>query len=96
MKRREYIDPTSRQNVSRLQSDLSDISDIMKSNITEVLDRGVALDDMSRTSQGLLDESKKFEVWSRKLNLMKMWQEYAPCIVIGGLVVFVLWYKIFW
>ena len=41
MKRREYIDPSSRQNVSRLQSDLSDISDIMKANITEVLDRGL-------------------------------------------------------
>jgi vesicle transport protein SEC22 len=49
-KRREYIDPTSRQNVSRLQSDLNDISDIMKANITEVLDRGAALGKKKRTS----------------------------------------------
>ncbi len=43
-KRREYADPSSRQNMNRLTSDLSDISDIMRSNITEVLDRGRALD----------------------------------------------------
>jgi hypothetical protein len=67
----------------------------MKANITEVLDRGAALDDMSRTSQTLVDESKKFEVWSRKLNLMKMWQQYAPLIVIGGLIFLVIIYKLF-
>ncbi len=56
----------------------------------------LALDDLSRTSGGLVEDAKKFEVWSRKLNLMKMWQQYAPCIAIGVMLFLIICYKLFW
>jgi hypothetical protein len=34
-KRRDYLDPSSRDNMGRLNSDLADIHDIMKKNIQE-------------------------------------------------------------
>jgi hypothetical protein len=43
-KRKDYNDPNSRQNMSKLNSDLSDIHSIMKQNIQEVLNRGEKLD----------------------------------------------------
>ena len=42
--KREYSDPSSRSNSSRLAEDLNDISNIMKRSITEVLDRGEKLE----------------------------------------------------
>lgn len=42
--KREFNDPSSRANSSRLASDLNDISSIMRRNVTEVLDRGEKLE----------------------------------------------------
>jgi hypothetical protein len=39
-KRKEYTDPNSSQNMSRLNEDLADIHNIMRQNIQEVLNRG--------------------------------------------------------
>lgn len=43
-KRKEFIDPQSRNNLARLNDDLADIHSIMKQNIEEVLNRGERLD----------------------------------------------------
>jgi hypothetical protein len=42
--KREYADPSSRSNSSRLQAELADIQTIMRKNIAEVLDRGEKLE----------------------------------------------------
>ena len=39
-KRKDFIDPTSRQNTTKLNEDLADIQSIMRTNINEVLNRG--------------------------------------------------------
>lgn len=43
-KRKEFLDPQSRNNMARLNDDLADIHNIMKRNIEEVLNRGERLD----------------------------------------------------
>ena len=47
---KEFVDPSSRSNATKLNSDLADIQSIMKKNIQEVLNRGEKLD------HGKLDE----------------------------------------
>jgi vesicle transport protein SEC22 len=42
--RKEFLDPNSQKNMSRLNADLSDIQLIMKNNINEVLQRGEKLE----------------------------------------------------
>ena len=81
--RKEYGDPHSRHNASKLNDDLQDIQTIMKRNIQEVLNRGEKLDHVSAVSSNLVSESKKFSWGAKKLNYMAMWKKYAP--VAGGM-----------
>ena len=39
-KRKEYANPASKENMSKLNSDLTDIHNVMRQNIQEVLSRG--------------------------------------------------------
>lgn len=43
-KRKDYADPNSRQNMAKLNEGITDIHNIMKKNINEVLNRGERLD----------------------------------------------------
>lgn len=42
--KRDYLDPGSRANSSRLSEELGEIQNIMRKNIQEVLDRGEKLE----------------------------------------------------
>eukprot|EP00611_Tribonema_gayanum_P011284 TRINITY_DN2148_c0_g1_i3.p1 TRINITY_DN2148_c0_g1~~TRINITY_DN2148_c0_g1_i3.p1 ORF type:complete len:168 (-),score=45.79 TRINITY_DN2148_c0_g1_i3:59-562(-) len=92
-KRREYLDPSSRDNMARLNSDLADIHDIMKKNIQEVLNRGERLDHVSQISKDLATQAEQFKWNSKKLSLMALWQKYAPMVAILLVVLITLWYK---
>lgn len=58
-KDKEFANPNSRSNESRLHEDLVDIHNIMKKNITEVLKRGEGLDTMRDVSDKLKRESSQ-------------------------------------
>eukprot|EP00566_Odontella_aurita_P028003 CAMPEP_0113528978 /NCGR_PEP_ID=MMETSP0015_2-20120614/2140_1 /TAXON_ID=2838 /ORGANISM="Odontella" /LENGTH=190 /DNA_ID=CAMNT_0000427561 /DNA_START=684 /DNA_END=1253 /DNA_ORIENTATION=- /assembly_acc=CAM_ASM_000160 len=60
-KQRDFVDPTSRQNATKLNEDLNDIHSIMKKNIEEVLNRGEKLENVSAISSRLVDQSKEFK-----------------------------------
>ena len=66
--RKEFLDPNSQKNMSRLNADLSDIQLIMKNNIQEVLQRGEKLENVQNMSTNLLAESKKFESAAKNIN----------------------------
>lgn len=95
-KRRDYLDPTSRRNTSKLTEDLADISSIMKKNIQEVLNRGERLDNISQTSSKLVNDSKKYKWGAKKLSMMALYQQYAPFLVLGGIALVVIYLKFFW
>ncbi|GMI22028.1 hypothetical protein TeGR_g14773, partial [Tetraparma gracilis] len=92
-KHKEYVDPSSRSNASKLSSDLADIQSIMKKNIQEVLDRGEKLDDISQSSAGLVSDSKKFKWGARKLSFQALLNQYGPLAAIGLFVLFVVYWK---
>ena len=92
--RRKYIDPSTRQNMAKLQGDLQDIQSIMKKNIDEVLDRGQKLQDTRDTSEKLVAQSKVMFRGARRLNLEAQLKKYLPMIVIGLVVIGVLYYKL--
>jgi len=95
-KQREFVDPSSRQNTSKLNEDLADIHSIMKKNIQEVLNRGEKLENMSDISSSMVAESKKFKWGAKKLTFQAMLNQYAPIAAMGGFVLFVLYFKFFW
>eukprot|EP00612_Vaucheria_litorea_P007506 CAMPEP_0171473792 /NCGR_PEP_ID=MMETSP0946-20130122/2047_1 /TAXON_ID=109269 /ORGANISM="Vaucheria litorea, Strain CCMP2940" /LENGTH=214 /DNA_ID=CAMNT_0012003613 /DNA_START=148 /DNA_END=789 /DNA_ORIENTATION=+ len=85
-KRRDFLDPSSRDNMARLKNDLADIHDIMKKNIQEVLNRGEKLDHVSQISKNLASQAEQFKWNSKKLSLLALWQKYAPMAAIGIVV----------
>ena len=90
--RKEYADPKTSSNASRLREDLADIQNIMRRNIQEVLERGEKLETVSRISSKLVGESKRFRWGAKKLNLMDAYKRFAPYAAAGVVVLgFVLW-----
>lgn len=77
-RRKDFVDPTSRQNTTKLNEDLADIQSIMRKNIDEVLNRGEKLENVSNISNNLVAESKKFKV-----------REYV-CVCVHAFVILIL------
>ncbi len=94
-KQREFIDPKSTVNSNKLNQDLSDIQSIMRQNITQVLDRGEKLENVSQISSNLMSESKKFKWGAKKLNWWAKVHTYAPVVAIVFCVMVVLYLKFF-
>ncbi|CAM9399127.1 unnamed protein product, partial [Ectocarpus sp. 4 AP-2014] len=94
-KRKEFLDPQSRNNMARLNDDLADIHSIMKQNIEEVLNRGEKLDHVSEISKTLSTQAEQFKWSSKKLSLMALWQKYGPIGAMVIAILFILWWKFF-
>ena len=94
--KRAYKDIRSQHNLSRLQDELLDVSNIMTSNIKDVLERGNKLEQLNLLSETLSQESKRYLRDARQLNLDALYRKYgAPSIVLS--IVFVcLWLWLKW
>ncbi len=90
-KQREFTDPKSSTNSSKLNQDLSDIHSIMRQNISQVLDRGEKLENVSNISNNLMSESKKFKWGAKKLSWWAKVNYYAPSIALGVFLIVVLY-----
>jgi len=91
--RKEYIDPSSSSNATRLKEELSDIRNIMRKNIAEVLDRGEKLEHVSKISSKLVSESKKFKWGAKKLNAWDTLQKALPWVVAVVGLAFIIYYR---
>ena len=90
-KRREYQNPNSSKNMQRSNSELADITNIMRMNIEEVLSRGERLEKVGDNSRNLLRRSKEFEKNAKMLNFWKLVQKYmaaGACFVFVVLVLY--------
>jgi vesicle transport protein SEC22 len=92
-KQREFVDPKSSMNATKLNQDLSDIHSIMRQNINQVLDRGEKLEAVGQISNNLMSESKKFKWGAKKLNWWAKVNAYAPIAAISVFVLVVLYMK---
>ncbi len=93
VRRKDYADPKSKANVGKLAEDLSDIHNIMKKNIQEVLDRGNKLDQVSLVSDNLVSESKRFYGDAKKLKMLAIYKKYGPIAFVALLFFAVFYYK---
>jgi len=93
---RDFADPTTKQNSSKLSQDLSDITSIMKRNIEQVLDRGEKLEHVSKISSNLVSESKKFTWGAKKLTWQARLNQYGPVVAITLFIFLVLYFKFLW
>jgi len=91
--RKSYQDARAKQNLDRLQEELTDVTNIMTVNINELLDRGGRLESMSLMSSALSQESKRYLKETRALNLRMMWQRYGAYVFLIGMLLlfYLLW-----
>jgi len=95
-KQRDFSDPSSKRNTSKINDDLADIQSIMRKNIEQVLNRGEKLEHVSQISGDLVDKSKQFKWGAKKLSFQAMLYQYGPVVVGTLFVLFVLYLKFFW
>ena len=93
--RKNYADPHSRDNMTKLNHELSEVRSIMQQNIRDVLDRGEKLDHVADQSDRLLQQSKDFRWGAKRLNLMALYRQYAPFVAIGGVFCVAFYVKFF-
>ncbi|KAJ2724244.1 SNAP receptor [Coemansia sp. Benny D115] len=95
--KRIYEDSRTQHNLSKLNEDLRDVTQIMTKNMEDLLWRGDSLDRMSSMSDRLRDQSEKYRKDARRLNLEALYRKYGiPAAIILGLV-FIIYirYKLF-
>ena len=95
-KQRDFREPKSQQSNSKLNDDLSEIQNIMKKNIDEILNRGEKLDHVTNISQELQQKSKDFKWGAKKLTWQARMQQYGPVVAGVAFVLFVLYFKFFY
>ncbi|CEG39737.1 dynein 1b light intermediate chain [Plasmopara halstedii] len=93
-KRKEYADPSSSQNMHRLNDDLADIHNIMRKNIQEVLNRGERVEHVSRISSNLADRSKDLKWGAKKLRMQAIYRQYGPIVAVVLFVLLVIYIKV--
>jgi vesicle transport protein SEC22 len=95
-KQREFADPSTKKNTSKINEDLADIQSIMRKNIEEVLNRGEKLEHVSQVSGDLMNKSKEFKWGAKKLTFQAMLNQYGPIAAAVLFIFFVLYIKFFW
>ncbi|KAJ2161493.1 SNAP receptor [Coemansia sp. RSA 552] len=95
--KRIYEDSRTQQNLSKLNEDLRDVTQIMTKNMEDLLWRGDSLDRMSTLSDRLRNQSEKYRKNTRQLNLEFLYRKYGipAVIILGFLLVLYLWFRFF-
>eukprot|EP00898_Chlorokybus_atmophyticus_P001479 jgi/Chlat1/2331/Chrsp17S02607 len=91
-----YADTRTQRNLSKMNEDLVEVQQIMTRNIQEVLGVGEKLDQVSKMSSTLSEESKKYAGKAKKLSQQAFIKKWTPVAVVGFIVVIVLWLRSFW
>lgn len=94
--KRSFKDVRARQNIDRLQQELSDISTVMTANINQLLERGSKLESMSLLSSSLASESKRYHRATQDLNWNAFLQKYGVVGVMLIVLVLVLFIYFKW
>jgi vesicle transport protein SEC22 len=95
--RKLYQDTRTQRNLSKLNDDLYEVTQIMTRNIQEVLGVGDRLDQVSQMSSRLSTESKFYADKAKDLNRQALIRKWAPVGIVLGVVLLLFWFRrLFW
>merc|ERR1712083_1098158 len=81
-------DPNARISDTRRQVD--EVVDVMKNNVTKMMEREDRLNDLDARADRLQDSSIQFASTSRRLKKKMWWENMKMKLVIGGVLVAIL------
>lgn len=92
-KKVDYRDPNSSKALSKLNESLTEVSQIMRQNIDDMLRRGESLDEVGRKASDLKFASKEFKGMTNMLMIQALLKQYGVIIAIGLFVMLVIYAK---
>ncbi|KAH9524955.1 Vesicle-associated membrane protein 4 [Bulinus truncatus] len=76
--------------INRLQGQVDEVVDIMKSNVSKVIERGDRLEDLQDKSESLSSHSDMFRARSKSLHNTMWWKNCRMKLIIAGVVVVIV------
>ncbi|CEO94756.1 Vesicle-trafficking protein SEC22b [Plasmodiophora brassicae] len=92
--RREFLDPRSSDNIAKLNANLTQVHNVMRSNMNEILKRGEHLSSLEDKTVELKEASKKYlstAKWAAWTSAVKAW---APIIIVVCVIMIMLYVKL--
>merc|ERR1712130_319312 len=79
----EYINLRTPKNLTRINNELSEVHDIMRKNLADIIERGHSLESILENSNKVKDSSMGFKKKAKWMNIEAQLRQYAiPCVVI--------------
>merc|ERR1719436_2207620 len=94
-KKAEYRDPKSSKALSRLNENLTEVSSIMRQNISEILERGENLEEVGAKASKLKETSKEFKNITRSLSFQTLVQKYGVPAVICLVILLIVGFRFY-
>lgn len=76
--------------IKELQSDVDEITNVMKSNINKVLERGDRVDALNERSELLSSHANEFRINSRNVRKKLWWDDFRMRILVGTVFLLIL------
>ncbi|KAK3705782.1 SNAP receptor [Vermiconidia calcicola] len=93
--KKTYQDSRATDNLSRLNDELKDVTQVMTKNIEDLLYRGDSLEKMGDMSSRLREDSAKYKRAAVRINWELLLKQYGPFAGLGLLIVLLLVWR-FW
>ncbi|GFE54769.1 synaptobrevin family protein [Babesia ovis] len=87
-----FKDPNSSKALNMINNSLNEVTNIMRRNIDEILQRGENLDDIGRMANGLKAETLKFKTSSQLLARQGFLEKYMVFVIIALFIVMCLYF----
>ncbi|PPJ49725.1 hypothetical protein CBER1_02915 [Cercospora berteroae] len=93
--KKTYQDSRATDNLSRLNDELKDVTQVMTKNIEDLLYRGDSLEKMGDMSSRLRDDSLKYKRAAVRINWELLLKQYGPFAGLGLLILLLIIWR-FW
>lgn len=90
--RASFKDPNSSKTLNMINTSLNEVTNIMRRNIDEILQRGENLEDIGRMADGLKAETLRFKTSSKILSRQNFMDKYLIYILVATFVLLCLYF----
>ncbi|KAL1306395.1 hypothetical protein AAFC00_005102 [Neodothiora populina] len=93
--KKSYENPRASDNLTKLDQQLKETTQIMSKNLEDLLYRGDSLDKMGQMSSDLRESSKKYKRAAVRINWELLLKQYGPFAALGFIILFFIIWR-FW
>merc|ERR1711997_106005 len=85
-----FGNPNQDDRINETRKQVNDVVDVMRNNVTKMMEREDKLSDLDRLADNLQNSSIQFASTSRRLKKKMWWENMKMKLVIGGVLVAIL------